>query len=375
MKAFRFIIILVMLGACRKDIPNQISTQPPTSFGQVFEDFWNDMSVNYVYWDLDTTDWDAMYVRYQPLFARLTWGDSADLERSVGYFRAMTDGLIDHHYYMTFLPSILTDSIVDPAIDQLRGQPGFRPPVSYVNLDQRRLDPGYVIGTEGSLVALAGTIGDSILFFTCNQFALSAAWQSGDDNRVRNVLTYFFDHLSNPGGLKAILLDFRDNPGGDVSDLDFLGGQFIQQPLHFGYTRYKSGNGRLSYTPWIDTYVHPQVGASVPPLPLIILADRYSASLAEILTMALRVLPGCRIVGEPTFGATGPYTDNVLYDDGPFSIPGYLSVLTSSTEFEYLDGKRYEGKGFPPDYPVAFEAGALASGDDPQMDKALSLVE
>jgi len=89
----------------------------------------------------------------------------------------------------------------------------------------------------------------------------------------------------------------------------------------------------------------------------------------------LRALPQCRVVGETTFGATGPFAENVLYDDGPFQVPGFLSVTTSSVEFKYIDGKIYEGKGFPPDYPVPFNIQALHSGDDPQMDKALSLVE
>ena len=91
--------------------------------------------------------------------------------------------------------------------------------------------------------------------------------------------------------------------------------------------------------------------------------------------MALRALPQCQIIGETTFGATGPFAENALYDDGPFDVPGFLSAQTSSAEFRYLDGKSYEGKGFPPDYPVPFNPTALSSSDDPQMDKALSLIK
>ena len=160
-----------------------------------------------------------------------------------------------------------------------------------------------------------------------------------------------------------------------MSDLNFLAGQFIGRPLHFGYSRYKSGNGRLDYMPWIDADLLPQSGAAAVTLPIIILADRYSASIAEIITMALRVLPQCRVVGETTFGATGPFAAGALYNDGPFEVPGFLSVTTSSAEFKYIDGKIYEGKGFPPDYAVPFSAAALGAGDDPQMDKALSLLE
>jgi C-terminal processing protease CtpA/Prc len=225
------------------------------------------------------------------------------------------------------------------------------------------------------VITLSGTIHSDILFFTCNQFLLSAAFQSSVSNGVRPVLNYFFQRLENPAGLKAIVLDFRDNPGGDANDLNFLVGQFIDQPLRVGYTRNKSGNGRLDYTPWVGVTVSPQAGAKAVTLPVYILADRYSQSMAEIITMALRALPQCKVVGETTFGATGPFAENALYDDGSFELPGFLSVTTSSVEFKYIDGKIYEGLGFPPDYPVPFNVQALSLGDDPQLDEALSLVE
>ena len=270
---------MLLLAACKKDPENPVSNQPPSTFSQAFDEFWNDMNVNYVYWDIDTTNWDAIYRQYKPLFSALQLGDTADLARSVGYFHAMTDGLIYHHL-----------------------------------------------------------------------------------------------RLANPTGLKAIVLEFRDNPGGDANDLNFLVGQFIGQPLVVGYTRNKSGNGRLDYTPWVDVRVAPESGVHAVTLPIFILADKYSRSMAEITAMALRTLPQCRVVGETTFGATGPFGENALYDDGPFQVPAFLSVTTSSVEFKSADGKMYEGAGFPPDYPVAYSLQALNSGDDPQMDKVLSLI-
>jgi len=91
--------------------------------------------------------------------------------------------------------------------------------------------------------------------------------------------------------------------------------------------------------------------------------------------MALRTLPQCKVVGETTFGATGPLTENALYNDGAFNVADFLSVETSSTEFKYHDGLIYEGKGFSPDYPVPFSASAIATGDDPQLDRVLALIQ
>ena len=383
MKGNLYLILfgLLWLTACKKTISNPVSDQTPTSFDQVFEEFWHKMDANYVYWDIDTTNWNAVHSRYQPLFSRLQLNNPADAQQSVAYFRQMTDGLIDHHFTISFTSPLLEDSTVDPAMDQLRKEAGYRAPVSYIGLDERYLDSGYLSGFDNTtepgspLEAVSGTIGGSILFFTCNRFNLAASFHSSIHNDVQNVLTYFFNQLQHPSDLKAVLLDFRYNPGGDVSDLNFLAGRFISQPLLFGHTRYKSGNGQLDYTPWIDANITPSGGGQSFAPPIFILADRYSASVAEIITMALRALPQCQIIGETTFGATGPFAENALYDDGPFDVPGFLSAQTSSAEFRYLDGKSYEGKGFPPDYPVPFNPTALSSSDDPQMDKALSLLK
>ncbi|HTI88980.1 MAG TPA: S41 family peptidase [Puia sp.] len=375
------LLLLIMMTACKKEISNPINNQPVTTFSQVFDDFWNKMNVNYLYWNIDTTQWNAMYSRYKPVFDKLQLNESADLARSVGYFREMTEGLIDHHYSIAFTNPSLKDSTINPAVDHLLKDPSFRNPYSFITSDEHFVDAGYLYGYDNTitpgkpLITLSGTIHGNILFFACNQFELSASFHSALSGSIQSSLNYLFDHLQNTSGLKAIILDIRDNQGGAVSDLNFLAGRFIDAPLPFGYTRYKSGNGTLDYTPWISASVLPQPGAQAVKLPILILADRYSASMAEILTMALRTLPQCRVIGETTFGATGPLTENAIYNDGAFDVQGFMSVETSSTAFKYLDGKMYEGKGFSPDYPVAFSSAALAAGDDPQLDKALSLVQ
>ena len=155
---------LLALTACKKDISNPVSTQPPSTFGQIFEEFWNQMNVNYVYWDIDTTDWDGVHRRYEPIFNSLQPGDTADLARSVSYFRKMTGGLIDHHFSITFThPALMDSAVIDPAGSRWRSDPAFRFAYSYLNSDNRYLDTGYLSGFDyttdpgNKLAAVCGT--------------------------------------------------------------------------------------------------------------------------------------------------------------------------------------------------------------------------
>jgi len=378
-----YIVLFAVMGiavSCQKDIPSAYTNTVPQNFSQVFEAFWNNMNTNYVYWDIDTTHWDAMYRQYQPVFAQLNLQDPQDLKKSIDYFRQMTDGLIDSHYSISFLPKPIVDSQVFPAADRKKRDAHFHSPFLYISIDSNYLDPGFVSGkytsTAHTLVtAVSGTIHSNILYFYCSGFALREAYTSNSANGVKGVLQHFFDQLKNRSpNTKGLIIDVRSNNGGNVEDLDFLVGQLTAQPIPFGFVRYKANNGRLAYTPWMAVTIPPQPGAQALNLPVVVLADNYSISLAEALTMAIKTLPNSSFVGETTWGATGPITANAVYNDGPFTIPGFLSVYTSSAVFQYRDGKIYEGKGFPPDIAIPFNLTTLYSGDDPSLDSAIMLI-
>jgi carboxyl-terminal processing protease len=367
----------ILFTSCHKDIASPISNAAPTDFNQVFNDFWNQMNVNYVYWDIDSTNWDSMYIRYQPIFANLDIHNNAALVKSVGYFRQMTDGLIDSHYNLSFFPAAISNPSFDvnPALDRKVAAGTYRNPYSFINLDTTYyLDNGFISGSYAGTVAACGTIQHKILYFTCSDFELNNAYLSATPNGVKDAVQNFFDSLQNGIAIKGIIIDVRDNPGGDVSDLSFLLGHLINTPLHFGYSRFKTGNGKFDYSPWINTYVTPQAGGKSVSIPVLVLADNFSASMAEATTMAIHTLPTGVFVGERTWGATGPLAANSLYDDGQFTIPGFMFTYTSSVAFKYIDGNIYEGKGFQPDINVPFSHAAVLLNDDPQLDTAVSRI-
>lgn len=374
-------VVILFLLSCKKNILSPVKSTVPSNFSEVFDDFWNKMNTNYLYWDIDTTDWDAMHKRYQPIFSQLNLENKSDIQKSVGYFRQMTDGLTDSHYAISFISHDIIDSFVFPALDRKRKNSNFHSPFLYISVDSNYLDRGFVSGKyitseNAQLLAVCGTIRNKILYFYCNRFALQEAYTSNTANGVKTTLQYFFRQLQNlSSNINGLIVDVRNNSGGDLVDLNFLVGKLTDKPILFGYTHYKSGNGRLAFTPWINSIITPWPGAKELQVPVIVMADNYSVSLAEAVTMAIRALPNSSFVGETTWGATGPITKNIVYNDGQFDVPGFLSVYTSSAAFKYIDGNSYEGKGFPPDIAVPFDLISLLAGRDQQLDKAISLIK
>jgi carboxyl-terminal processing protease len=367
------------LFSCQKD--KLIFIENPKSFDELFETFWHKMNTNYLYWDIDTTNWDEMYNRYKPIFKELKMGSNLDVIRSVQYFQEMTNGLIDGHYYIRFTNPIIATASIYPSLHRREQRPYSHSP--YFNIDINYLDPDVKIGRDYNNIingqpisVLCGTIDNRILFFSTSGFSLQKSFISISPNTVQTTLQYFFNMLADlPESIKGIILDVRGNMGGDLGDLNFFVGHFIDSPLHFGATQSKSGNGRLDYTPWVDAFVNPDKDGKRIEVPIIILADLYSASLAEATVMAIKLLPNTTFIGETTWGATGPITEEALFNAGSFKIPNFLSVQTSSCKFRYLDGKIYEGVGFTPDIFIPYDFNAIINGRDTQLEKAISLIK
>jgi len=397
---------MLMVASCHKDIEttDQSGKTPTGNFSQVFEDFWTQMNNNYVFWSIDTTNWDNMHTRYAPKFTSLNLYDSADNVKAYGYFKDMVDGLTDSHY--TLFPNGRT---IQPAhdrklknpqfVENLFGTAPYLPSIDGHFYYTCAIDSLYLreksvgvdtTGDNKDMYAIAGIISNTnILYFSFSKFALVSEYQGGSA-QIKKVLDYFFSKLASSTAT-GLIIDVRGNGGGDIRDLNFLVGRLIASPLQVGYTRSKNGTGRLDYTPWAPAIVTPVAGATAFTKPIAVLADGESVSMAELTTMSLKRLSNTKVVGDTTWGANGPLTDNSVFNAGSFNFGNvytdigtgntnyFGNAYTSSTMFKYMNDSIYEGKGFPPDYLLKQTPATVFLQnnfvDDPQLDKAISLIQ
>lgn len=381
MPFFRKILLLFFLTEMLSCSKNETVTfyDAPKNFTQVFESFWFGMNKNYLFWDREKVKWNDIYIKFKPLFKSLDLSSPNDLKKSIGYFRAMTDSLHDGHFSIAFTPAILKDSIVYPSYFRIKNK--NIPQISFIKTDTTYLDPGFRFAADNNfssngvpLFATCGTINGNILFFQCSSFNLFKSYNSSIPNSVKPVMDYFFFLLDNSANLKGIIVDIRNNQGGDINDLNFFVSRLITNPLHFGYTRYKTGNDLLDFSPWVKSFINPTGKKSLDNLTKVVLADKYSASMSEMVMLAAKALPASFVVGDTSWGATGALLPKEVYNSGQFSISGFMNVRQSSISFKFIDDQTYEGIGFPPDYQIASTTADLVAGRDKQLEKAISLI-
>lgn len=364
--------------SCRKTTFDISGT--PANGAELFDTYWEQMNTQYVYWDIDSTNWDKIYSAYKPKFVNLDITKSSDLTLAAEYLREITTNLIDCHYNIAFTNPLFPSYSIVPAFAKKQKRSDYHVLFNYYRVDTNYLDTGYQLGSSYSasnipVTVLSGTIDNNILFFSCSSFALYELYNSKSGNQVHEALQFFFNKLSSGADIKGIIIDVRGNQGGDLGDLNFFVGHFIDKPLHFGYTQTKSGNGRLAFTPWLKSYVVPEPDGKKIDIPIVILADMYSASLAEAVVMAFKVFPKCTFIGETTWGATGPIVNTDVYNAGQFKVENFFNVTMASCKFKYIDDRIYEGIGFHPDITVPFDENVIINKKDTQLEKAINILK
>ncbi|MCL7986488.1 S41 family peptidase [Sphingobacterium sp. lm-10] len=375
--------MLLAFCSCRKDMPEleRPNDYVGGNFEEIFEAYWNGMNNNYVFWDVDTTDWDQVYRRYKPLFANLNLNDTADVRTGYTYFKTMTNGLVDGHYSIQFRSPILRDSAsINPSFQRMQRMEDFRNqinpnhffntiPAIYLNSGASRA----LVNAPGrQTFAVSGSMEEGIFYLYFNTFNLRNTYNNSE--AFAATLDHFFTNVLEGEQPRGIIIDVRNNFGGALADLDFLLGRMITSPLHFAYTKSKLDNNRLDYTPWIPARVNPVADAKQITAPIVVLADRYSVSMAEITAMAVKAMPNGHFIGERTWGAMGPLTGNFVYNGGQYSTSFMDLVYTSSLQLKGLDNQSYEGIGYPPDQVVPVNLAALAMGRDAQLEAAVQLI-
>ena len=95
-------------------------------------------------------------------------------------------------------------------------------------------------------------------------------------------------------GMKRLLFDIRGNPGGPLDQAIKVSNEFLPRGKMIVYTRGRIANSDQDYRATEDS--------EFTDIPMVVLANRNSASASEIVTGALQDHDRAYIVGETTFG-------------------------------------------------------------------------
>src|ERR1044072_2983300 len=101
-------------------------------------------------------------------------------------------------------------------------------------------------------------------------------------------------HELSTKGMKRLLYDIRGNPGGPLDQAIKVSNEFLPRGRMIVYTRGRISNSDQDYRATEDS--------EFTDIPIVMIANRSSASASEIVTGALQDHDRAYVVGETTFG-------------------------------------------------------------------------
>lgn len=403
MKRIYIFALLLSLAAalpsCRKDAPeltNPNEFQLTRTPSQVFKVFWHGMNNSYGFWDIDPTDWDRVYDEYLPLFEALDEAVSEGVEdaelggKMQTLYTQICGKLIDHHLSITFFPKSEYGFSISPGRLDISARDYFHkaivgdiiPVCIEANRQAGRIEEFVqgryeVEGDDNNMFAASYKI-DDVIYLRLSGFSFSGVLQKDPGGPVEQVLRNYQRMILETPDIKGVIIDVRDNGGGYLADMQEILAPMIDTDLLIGYTRVKEGLGRLDYGPWVPCILSPAENHRKVDAPIVVLANLHSVSMSEMTCMAVSVLPNGCVVGERTFGGTGPLYGNYKFAySGAWENSSVVSVYGSTAVMKDARGKIHEGVGIVPHIEVLqtpeVEA-EMRSGVDPQLERALEYI-
>ena len=162
-------------------------------------------------------------------------------------------------------------------------------------------------------------------------------------------------------GMKSLIIDLRENPGGDLAQCIELTSNFVpkDKPIVSTIDKYKKEK------------VYKSKGGSYSGLPLTVLTDENSASASEIFVGAIRDYKLGTLVGKTTFGK-GVVQTLLDTDDG-------TALKVTISKYYTPSGENIHKIGIKPDVEVEYsdelKKQIYSRETDPQLQKAIEIAK
>lgn len=166
---------------------------------------------------------------------------------------------------------------------------------------------------------------------------------------------------------EGLIIDVRNNGGGDLTTVEKLVSQFINERTLAGYIRHKTGPGHNDFSEPYAIYIDPATDHVRWLKPVVVLTNRSTYSAANNFVSVMKSLPHVAVVGDVTGGGGGmPYSSELPCGWGlRFSACPIYDPYMSLTE---------NGVEPSPGCRVDMDDEAAANGHDTILDTAIELI-
>ncbi len=176
-----------------------------------------------------------------------------------------------------------------------------------------------------------------------------------------------FDQIvADLGDTKGLILDLRDNGGGEDEAGRLITSYFTDAETHYMKVRYKEGLGEDDFSEVFEWHIA-QGRETLYTKPLVMLTNRYTISAGETFGFALKTLPQLMHVGDTTTGAFSDTVERELPNRWLYRVP-VAEVLDGA-------GVSWEGLGLIPDQVVKNTIADLEAGNDKMLEAAVAVLE
>ena len=159
---------------------------------------------------------------------------------------------------------------------------------------------------------------------------------------------------------RGLIIDIRNNGGGDLTMAERLAGRFVQTHTLVGYIQHKTGTGHNDFSALEPQYLEPSKNVRWHKS-VCVLTNRSVYSAANHFAVIMHALPGVTLVGDHTGGGSGLPMSS--------SLPNGWSVRYSACPM-YDKDKQHTEFGIEPDIAVDLTAEAMAKNQDDIIEKA-----
>jgi hypothetical protein len=324
---FPFLLLFV---SCEKVfMPRSRSADPV----KVFDTLWETIDKGYSFFEYKHIDWNAVYQTYRPQINN-NMSDRELFNKCAEMLRILKDGHVNLRagfstsYYFDFYLNYPS------------------------NFNKEIIDRNYLRGFE-----VTGPLYHSILNGNIGYIYYGSFARPFTDEQLDVVLNRF-NVIS---GLKGIIIDVRNNEGGNPANAYRFFKRIATQPTLLYRTRYKNGPARNDFAEEQESIIEPVTDKIRYTGKIAVLTNRKCYSACNFFVAGCKAFPQITIIGDQTGGGGGQPTG--------FELPNGWSVNFSGSITSLPDGFIIEN-GVLPHIAVALDPADEALGIDTIVERA-----